>query len=177
MAKRKFLLTVSQIAELRSAYDQSKDGAFSKKLLAVRLYGSGRKVPEVLDLVLCSRSSLMGWCRRYQENGVEGLKDQRPGGNHYRLNQIQKAELSSLVNRYSPKQLLGKGYATQSGEYWTPQDLKQLIYQKFDVIYQSPSSYRLLLTECGLSYQRTETVYKSRSEFKVADFEEQLEKN
>ena len=73
--------------------------------------------------------------------------------------------------------MLGKGYATQSGEHWTPQDLKQLIYQKFDVIYQSPSSYRLLLTECGLSYQRTETVYKSRSEFKVADFEEQLEKN
>ncbi|MFT5193428.1 MAG: hypothetical protein ACI9EW_000983 [Cellvibrionaceae bacterium] len=41
MAKRKFTLTVPQLAELRSDYDQSKDGPFSKKLLAVRLYATG----------------------------------------------------------------------------------------------------------------------------------------
>ena len=43
---------------------------------------------------------------------------------------MQKAELSSFVNQYSPKQLLGKDYATQSGEHWTPQDLKQLIFME-----------------------------------------------
>lgn len=34
-----------------------------------------------------------------------------------------------------------------------------------------------LLHLCGFSYQKTEKVFKSRRETKVADFEEQLEKN
>jgi len=29
---------------------------------------------------------------------------------------------------------------------------------------------------CGFSYQKTEKIFKSRSQIKVADFEEQLEK-
>ena len=41
------------------------------------------------------------------------------------------------------------------------------------------TSYTGLLALCGFSYQKTEKVFifKSRSESKVADFEEQLEKN
>ena len=119
----------------------------------------------------------MEWVRSYRLNGLDSLKDQRQGGNHYKLTKEEKAAIERVVHQYSPRQLLGDECATSSGKHWTAADLKLLIYQKYEVIYQSPTSYWALLTECGLSYQRTEKVFKSKSAQQQADFEEQLEKN
>ena len=48
--------------------------------------------------------------------------------------------------------------------------------QWFSVQYKARGSYRQLFARCGFSYQRPAKIYKSRSEAKVAEFEEQLEK-
>jgi transposase len=177
MAKRKFVLSPTELSEIRAEYHQSQDDVLNKKLLAVQLYGIGRKVKEILDLTQCSRSRLMAWCKQYRTKGIEGIRDQRRGGNHYQLTAEQKSTLEDLVKRYTPHQLFGDKCATQAGAHWTSGDLKQLVYQKFEVIYKSHSSYWMMLTDFGLSYQRTETIYKSRSQSKVAEFEEELEKN
>lgn len=176
MAKRKFTLTTIEVAKLKAAYHQSKDAKYSKKLLAVRLYGTGHATQSILDLIGCGRTSLMEWVQRYQLAGLEGVKDQRQGGNHYKLTKAEKAAVARDIHQYSPRQLLGNECATSSGAYWTVSDLKLLIYRKYEVIYKSPASYWALLTECGLSYQRTEKIFKSKSALKQADFEEQLEK-
>ena len=177
MAKRKFTLTTTEVARLKAAYHQSKDANYSKKLLAVRLYGTGHSTKSILDLIDCSRTSLMEWVQKYQLDGLDGLKDQRQGGNHSKLTPAEKAAIQREIHQYSPRQLLGNECATSSGAHWTAADLKLLIYQKYEVIYKSPASYWALLTECGLSYQRTEKIFKSKSVLKEADFEEALEKN
>lgn len=177
MAIRQFILTKEQENELRVAYDHCKDAATSKKLLSIRLYGTGRPVATILELFGGSRSSLMNWCRQYQEAGGSGLTDKRVGGNSRKLTMSHRAELQERVHRYTPRQVLGAETATSSGQHWTAGDLQAALYKWYGVIYHSPSSYWLLLGKCGLSYQRTEKIFKSRSEFKVADFEEQLEKN
>jgi transposase len=177
MATRQFNLTQEQDTELRVAYDQCKEAAVSKKLLGIRLYGTGHPVVSIVDMLGCSRTSLMNWCSQYEADGVSGLADKRAGGNSRKLSRSQRAELREQVHRYTPRQLLGQEAATATGQNWTPGDLHNIIYQWYGVVYQSPSSYWLLLGECGLSYQRTEKVFQSRSEFKVADFEEALEKN
>lgn len=177
MAKRKFVLSSIELSEIRAEYHKSQDDDLNKKLLAVQLYGTGQKVKEILDLTQCSRSRLMAWCKQYRAKGIEGLRDQRRGGNHYQLTTEQKSKLEELVKLYTPHQLFGDQCATQAGAHWTSDDLKRLVYQKFEVIYKSHTSYWMMLTEFGLSYQRTETIYKSRSQFKAATFEEELEKN
>ena len=146
-------------------------------MLAVRLYGTGHPMKQIIELVGCSRTSLMEWVQKYRQQGLESLKDQRPGGNHYKLTQHQKAIIKEKVQRYTPQQLLGRASATSTGAHWTGVDLKQLIYQEYRIVYKSPVSYRVMLIEFGLSYQRTEKVFKSKSQLKYADFEEQLEKN
>lgn len=176
MTNRKFTLTIGEVAKLKAAYYQSKDANWSRKLLAVRLYGTGHLVNQIIELVGCSRTSMMEWVQKFQQQGLESLKDQRPGGNHYKLSQDQKAIIKEKVHHYTPKQLLGGSSATNSGVHWTSTDLKQLIYQEYSIVYKSPTSYRVMLTEFGLSYQRTEKVFKSKSQLKYADFEEQLEK-
>lgn len=177
MTKRQFTLTKEEESKLRVAYDNCKDAKTSKKLLGLRLYGTGHPVDKIIELLGCSRASLLGWCRHYREEGLGGLADKRVGGNHCKLSANQKAEVASRIHRYTPHQILGEATATASGQHWTASDLQTAIYQWYDVKYNSPTSYWLLLGECGLSYQRTEKVFKSRSDFKVADFEEQLEKN
>ena len=56
-------------------------------------------------------------------------------------------------------------------------DLTRAVQEWFGVTWRSPSSYLALFADCGFSYQRTQKVYKSRSEREILAFEEQLEQN
>jgi len=67
--------------------------------------------------------------------------------------------------------------STADGQFWTVEDLIEVVRKQYGVEYKSHTSYTNLLKLCGFSYQKTEKVFKSRSQTKVADFEEQLEKN
>jgi len=57
------------------------------------------------------------------------------------------------------------------------EDLALLLREKYSVEYKCRTSYIELLHQSGLSYQKTEKVYKNHSQSKVADFEEELEFN
>ena len=177
MARRKFHITEAQETELKTAYKQSNDATLSKKVLAIRMYGMGHPVKTILDLVGCNRVTLLKWCRQYSQFGLARLVDRRKGGNHHKLTPAQKADLRERLHRYTPRQVLGEATATAAGAHWTTADLKQVIAKWYEVTYRSATSYYTLMVESGLSYQRTEAVFKNRSEAKVADFEEELEKN
>jgi len=99
------------------------------------------------------------------------------GGNRSQLLTLEKEELSQLLQRYTPAQRLGPASSRGEGTHWTVSDVKQVVLNKFGVRDKSQTSYRTLLAYCDFSYQQTTKQYKSRNEFKVMDFEEQLEKN
>ena len=67
--------------------------------------------------------------------------------------------------------------STADGQFWTVEDLIEVVRKQYGVEYKSHTSYTNLLSLCGFSYQKAEKIFKSRSQTKVADFEEQLEKN
>jgi transposase len=83
MAKRKFTLTEAERKELLHAYRTCKNTATCTKYQAVRLYGEGYPVDEIMQITGCSRTSLMEWCRAYREDHVQGLVDKRAGGDYY----------------------------------------------------------------------------------------------
>jgi len=177
MAKRKFTLTEAKRKELLQAYRACKDAVTRTRYQAVRLYGEGYPVDEIMQITGCSRTSLMEWCRAYREDCSQGLVDKRLGGNRAKLNKMQIEELQQLLHQYTPKERLGPRANTVDGQFWSVEDLALIVREKHGVEYQSRTSYSHLLHVCGFSYQKTEKVFKSRSETKVADFEEQLEKN
>ena len=159
-----------------SAYTNSKDGLTRMRYQAVRLYGTGYPVKEVIEITGCSRTSLMDWCRTYRTESVAGLIDKRKGGNRDRFTEQQIAELSTRLQTYTPANLFGKTAATADGQFWTVEDLQRIVQQWYHVQYKARGSYHSLFARCGFSYQRPAKVYKSRSEAKIAEFEEQLEK-
>lgn len=177
-AKRELQLTEQQIGELKAAFRESTDGPMRTRLLAVRLYGSGRPVEDIIEISDCSTRTLLRWVQRYKRGGVTGLEDQRQGGNRALLSESQLADVCDKLHRYRPVDILGAAeVATASGEHWTVPDLNRALKQWHDLVYQSNSSYLELFARCGFSYQRSAKVFRSRSAEQVADFEEQLEKN
>jgi transposase len=177
MAKRKFQLSESDRQQLIQAYALCKDGPTRTRYQAVRLYGEGYAVADIEQITGCSRTSLMEWCRAYQQDPMHGLVDKRAGGNCAKLMPLQIEALAQRLRQYTPRDLFGSAAHSVSGQYWTVDDLQVAVRQWYDVEYRSRTSYLHLLAVCEFSYQKTEKVYKSHSQLKVADFEEHLEKN
>jgi transposase len=177
MATRKFSLTDAQTAELRQAYDRTKDGPTRTRYQAVRLYGAGYPVAQIIEITGCSRTSLMDWCRLYRAQGVDSLVDGRVGGNRAKLTFDQREAVRANLHQYTPRQLFGPDTATADGQFWTVPDLTRAVQECYGVTWSSPASYLALLADCGFTYQRAQKVFTSRSERDVLAFEEQLEKN
>jgi transposase len=175
MAKRKFILTEAERKELLQAYRVCKNAATRTRYQAVRLYGEGYPEQEIEQITGCSRISLLEWCRAYREDHSQGLVDKRVGGNRAKLSKLQIEELQQMLHQYTPKERLGTRASTADGQFWTVEDLAIVVRERYGSEYKSRSSYTSLLGLCGFSYQRTEK-YSSLA-VKVADFEEQLEKN
>ena len=177
MARRQFQLTQEQIKDLVQAYLGCKDGPTRIRYQAVRLYGTGYPLQEVLEITGCSRLTLMDWCRKYGAGGPSALTDHRVGGNRAKLSPDQLAQLQARLHCYTPADLFDTTAATADGQFWTIPDLSRAIEHWYGVCYQSPRSYLSCFERCGFSYQRPAKVYQSRKESQVAEFEAQLEKN
>ena len=175
MAKRQFHLNETETRELRNAYETCKNGPARTRLQAVRLYGNGYKTQEIEVITGVERRLLLRWCAKYRRHGVEALYDQRKGGNHRVLTDEQVADIRAKLQQYRPVDVLGESQvATADGLHWTVADLKPALAQWQGVTYQSDTSYRTLLKRCGFSYQRASKQFRSRSEVRLAEFEEQL---
>ncbi len=176
MAKRKFIITERERKALLHFYESCRHAATRTRYQAVRLYGTGYPVSEIVEITGCSRNSLMDWCHSYRKDSSQGLVDKRQGGTRAKLTKLQIEELQGILHQYTPKERMGVKSSTAHGSFWNVKDLAKLLQEKYGVIYKSASSYRELLHLCGFSYQKTEKVFKNHSQMKVADFEEVLEK-
>jgi len=176
MAKRQFQLDGAQINALICAYNKMTDGATRTRFQAVRLYGTGYLVKDIIEITQCSRTSLMEWCQKYLAHGPGALVDHRAGGNSRKLRLGQIADLSERLRLYTPGDLFGSEAATSEGRFWTVEDLQRVVERWYGVSYQSRTSCVTLFARCGFSYQRPARVYKSRREADVAAFEEAIER-
>lgn len=179
MAKRQFHLNDNQIQELKHHEQQSKRPAELKRLQAVRLYGTGRALSDIVDIVGCGESSVRIWAMQYGQGGVSRLlaNYEQSSQNARKLTQAQEHDLRKKLKQYRPMDVMAEESCHGNGEFWTVEDVKQMVTHWYGVTYQDASSYRNVLRRCGFSYQKVEQVYKSRpSQVVVADFEADLEK-
>ena len=177
MSKRNFELTEQALTELWLAYDNTADPKAQKRLQAVRLYGQGRPMADIELIVGHDKRSVLRWCATYQDKGIAGLASQWQGGNNAKLSAKQRQEVKEKLHNYRPDQVLSPEVRISQGAYWTVSDLQVAVQAWYGVSWQSDTSYRTLLHECGLSLQRPAKVYRQRpDEQTIAAFEAALEK-
>lgn len=172
MAKRQLELTAAEIGQFRQAEAQTRDVRDLKRLQAMRLYGSGVRLSDIVEMVGAGESTIRQWAMAYRARGMDGLRSQWHGKNANKLSDEQRNQIKERVQQYRPVDL-----HLSAGEYWTVSDLRVAVEQWFGVVYQDESSYQMLLHKSGFSYQRTTKVYRSQpSAADMAQFEAELEK-
>lgn len=178
MATRNFVLADGEVAELLVAFRTCRNGDTKIRYQAVRLYGQGYKVKDILAICNCCHRSLMDWCHTYREGGIAALVDQRKGGNSAKLTAHQIEQLTRQLHQYTPAQLLGKELCSGPGDgaFWNVADVAVLLTREYGVVFESATSYYNLLAKCEMTYQRPAKQYKSHSVAKLMAFEEGLEK-
>jgi transposase len=177
MAKRQFQMTDEEIQAFEQAERQTRDAYELRRLQAVRLYGSGVPTQEITRVVQCSDRRIREWAQKYRHQGLDGLKSRWQGENALKLGREQRADLKRRLHQYRPDQVIAADVRLSRGRFWTVSDLQIVVKTWYDVEYSTAGSYRRLLHEGGMSYQRTEQVYRSRPDAQtVADFEAEWEK-
>lgn len=177
MGKRLFSINEAEANALLAAYRTTNDGAYRTRLQAVRLYGLGYTAVQVSEITGSPRSTLLDWCRTYQQGGIAALDDHRQGGNSRKLSALQIAEIGRTLRLYTPRSRFGPEAATHDGVAWTVADLERLVRDDYQVEYHSVVSYYTLFARVGYSYHQPSASFRSRNEAAVVEWETQLEKN
>lgn len=96
--------------------------------------------------------------------GIAGVLSHydKSADNARKLSLEQETELRDKLRQYRPIDVLSEAICHGTGDFWTVEDVKQVVNQWYGVTYDHVSSYRRLLHRCGFSYQKVEQVYKSR---------------
>jgi transposase len=151
MAKRKFSLTLAELAQIGRILESTTGDPAYDRLRAILDYSAGVKWKELAARFHCSRSSLQHWCSTYRTFGEEALIGRgRPGGRESRLTQCQLADLANRLANTTPAQAF-QGVEPAGGSQWTAKDLYRAIQLWYGVVYDSPTTYYTLLKRLKLT--------------------------
>ena len=112
--------------EVRRFARRAKDGAQARRLLALAAVLDGASREEAAKIGGMDRQTLRDWVIRYNEAGVDGLRDRPRSGRRPRLNAEQLAELARLVEE-------GPDVAVHGVVRWRCIDLQTEIKARFAV--------------------------------------------
>jgi transposase len=145
MSKKR--IQVNESAEV-IATQLRKDEKFSQgvRLYAVHQIALGRKAEEVQSMYNTSHKSICNWVKRFNAEGMEGLKDRPRSGRPSRLSSEARAKLKRVVLS-SPTE-----YGFSSGT-WTWALVSQYIKNSFSVEFKKAQIYNILHS-LGLSFQK-----------------------
>src|SRR3954470_11929109 len=112
--------------DLRREARRCRDGAASRRMLALALVLEGASREAAARCAGMDRQTLRDWVHRYNAEGIEGLRDRRRPGPRPRLTPGQEAELVAAVER-------GPDPDRDGVVRWRRVDLKALIEARFGV--------------------------------------------
>ena len=133
---------------------------YQRRLEAIGLLQAGYRKAEVARRMKAHKSSIGRWATQHQHKGSESLLPQDVPG---RPSKLSPAQSKTLI-RYLSKSSLAFGYVS---DYWTLQRIQQLIWDKFQVRYQSNGIW-YLLQRFGWSCQKPQRRTVQRDEDEIA---------
>ena len=127
-----------------------------RRLRALELLQEGLQPHVVAQRLGVDRRSVRRWKRSYQRQGKSGLKAQPASGRPPQLTPRQRRSLVHCILK-GPQ---AWGFSTA---LWTCRRIRQLIRERFHVVYH-PDHIGRLLRSCGFTPQRPQTRAKERDD-------------
>ena len=136
---------------LRQLARVEDDGRVACRLLALANALDGRSRAAAARQAGMDRQTLRDWVLRFNQAGVEGLRDRPRGGRPSFLREGQLATLRAWILR-------GPDPERDGVSSWTAKDMCHLVEDRFGVAYSENGMLRLL-HDLGLSWQKTRPVH------------------
>lgn len=159
------------IEELQSAlHDSTLSKAEYIRVQAVLMRKLKQRRDLIAKVVGRSKSVVEDWITAYHQHGLTGLKTKkRVRQPRALLTQKQREKIGRVLK----KKPCSVGIGTE--EYWTMVTVKQCVERETGIVYKSVNSYRKLLEDAGLSYQKVEFVDEHKKEGAPDEFKKQFE--
>lgn len=139
------------------------------RLYAVYQVSKGQSSRKLEELYQTSFKQITNWVHRFEQEGLEGLKDKPGRGRKSGLSQDDMQRLFKLLVEESPTD---HGYNTET---WTGPLLIDWIGKNFGLVYKKAQIYNIL-KQLGFSYQKAKGFYPEADEKAQETFKEDLKK-
>jgi len=154
-------MTTAEIEELLKSKEDYKIAARLVCILPLTKGESSRKAQELL---LLSHNQICIWAKRFEEFGVDGLKDKPKTGRKSAISSDQLDWLRNLVLNKSP---LEHGYNTET---WSAPILVKVIENHCNIKYSDDMVYVLLKKKLKLSHKKGKGFYPETDPGKKENF-------
>jgi len=139
------------------------------RLYAVYQVAKGQSSRKLEDCYNTSFKQITNWVHRFENEGLEGLKDKKGRGRKDKLTLSQKQEIKFLLKNESPEKF---GFNTGT---WTGPLLIRWIKKEFKIEYKKAQIYNIIKA-LGFSYQKGKGVFPEADNAKQEDFKIALKK-
>jgi transposase len=132
---------------------------------AWELFQQGWKQKDIAVALAVTEGAVSQWITRAKTGGVDALKERKAPGGISKMTSEQKAQLPALLTR-------GAEAFGFCGDAWTCERIAEVIAGAFAVTY-SPNHVRVVLRECGWSYQTPTCRATQRKEDAIAHWKQE----
>lgn len=122
---------ITNKVKLVSLYKKEKDSKVKERLLLIIRVRCDKQVPfRVVKEMNRSNPWASDWLKRYDKEGMDGLKDRAKGGRHPELPEETGYKIKTILQ--------------ESNQGWTTRQVEELIIQKSGIKYHYTHIYRIL---------------------------------
>ena len=165
------LSVLQDIETIKSEIKKQRDAKIKSRLLVVLAVAEGKSTREVAqEYCLLSHNQIGIWVKRFNQYGVEGLKDRFKKGRTAKMSQEQMSWLKKVVLEVAPT---AYGYNTAT---WTAPLLREVIAKECGISYSVDNVYALL-KKLGLSHKKGKGYYAEADAQKRRAFAEDIKKS
>jgi transposase len=136
-----------KVRTLRRLARREGHGRVAARLLAIANALDGMSRKAAAEAAGMDRQTLRDWIHRYNEAGVEGLRDKPRSGRPARLTEGEQAVFKALILR-------GPDPERDGVSSWRIEDLCRIAEERFGVTYRESGMLKLVKS-LGLSWQKT----------------------
>lgn len=124
------------LPEVEKQYKGATNSVEKMRFFIIKLLLEGKTCPEVSSLVGFTVKYVRRVVRRYNKEGMDGLKDRRTtnGGNRSALNEEQRIRLAQSIEKESPP----------DGGFWTSPKIQQWVKQETGKTISTVSAWKYL---------------------------------
>lgn len=155
--------------QIRALFHRDEKYTIGIRLYAVYQVSIGQSTRKLENLYNTSFKQICNWVHRFEESGVDGLKDKPKSGRNPKLTEGNLKELSNVLHNNRPDEF---GYNTAT---WNGPILKEYIQKHFQVTYKKAQIYNLL-KKLGFTYQKGKAQYPEADEQKRDEFRATIKK-